>query len=67
MIQAGFTKQEPTGRRHRWQNIFATHDLGDGALNLEEFSKLVTSPKLSFWMSRLAEAITLAPFSVLFS
>ncbi|CAE7527122.1 Cacna1h [Symbiodinium pilosum] len=28
-------------------------DSGDGALNLEEFSKLVTSPKLSFWMSQL--------------
>lgn len=26
---------------------------GDGTLNLEEFSKLVSSPKLKFWMSQL--------------
>jgi len=28
-------------------------DSGDGAINFEEFSKLVTSPKLKFWMSQL--------------
>ena len=28
-------------------------DSGDGALSLEEFSKLVSSPKLKFWMSGL--------------
>lgn len=28
-------------------------DSGDGALNVEEFAKLVSSPKLNFWMSQL--------------
>eukprot|EP00913_Durusdinium_trenchii_P018294 g17187.t1 len=28
-------------------------ETGDGAINLEEFSKLVQSPKLKFWMSQL--------------
>ena len=36
---------------------------GDGALNLEEFSKLVTSPKLSFWMRRLAHSWSVRCFS----
>ncbi|CAE7570921.1 Catsper1, partial [Symbiodinium sp. CCMP2456] len=26
---------------------------GDGAINFDEFSKLVASPKLKFWMSQL--------------
>ncbi|CAJ1420432.1 unnamed protein product [Effrenium voratum] len=33
-----------------FQNMDST---GDGAINLEEFSKLVQSPKLKFWMSQL--------------
>ena len=36
------------------KKVFATMDKsGDGALNMEEFAKLVKSPKLKFWMSRL--------------
>jgi len=36
------------------KKLFKTIDSsGDGAINLEEFSKLVKSPKLQFWMSQL--------------
>ncbi|CAE6970920.1 Catsper1 [Symbiodinium sp. CCMP2592] len=36
------------------KKLFQTMDFsGDGAINLEEFSKLVKSPKLKFWMSQL--------------
>lgn len=36
------------------KKLFATMDSsGDGAINFEEFSKLVKSPKLRFWMSQL--------------
>jgi len=36
------------------KKVFATMDKsGDGALNMEEFAKLVKSPKLKFWMSQL--------------
>eukprot|EP00435_Cladocopium_sp_Y103_P037611 s944_g10.t1 len=36
------------------RKLFQTMDDScDGAINLEEFSKLVTSPKLKFWMSQL--------------
>lgn len=36
------------------KNLFQTMDQsGDGAINLEEFAKLVKSPKLKFWMSQL--------------
>ncbi|CAE7875696.1 Cacna1i [Symbiodinium microadriaticum] len=36
------------------RRLFQTMDeTGDGTLNFEEFSKLVTSPKLKFWMSQL--------------
>eukprot|EP00434_Breviolum_minutum_P018089 symbB.v1.2.015954.t2/scaffold1204.1/size131571/1 len=36
------------------KRLFQTMDsTGDGAINLEEFSKLVQSPKLKFWMSQL--------------
>lgn len=36
------------------KKLFSTIDLsGDGSINLEEFSKLVKSPKLQFWMSQL--------------
>jgi len=36
------------------KRLFQTMDAsGDGAINLEEFSKLVKSPKLKFWMSQL--------------
>ncbi|CAE7553116.1 CACNA1I [Symbiodinium pilosum] len=36
------------------KRLFQTiDDSGDGTLNLEEFSKLVQSPKLKFWMSQL--------------
>ncbi|CAJ1424260.1 unnamed protein product [Effrenium voratum] len=36
------------------KRLFQTiDDSGDGAINLEEFSKLVQSPKLKFWMSQL--------------
>ncbi|CAE7352887.1 Catsper1 [Symbiodinium sp. CCMP2456] len=36
------------------RKLFQTIDSsGDGAINLEEFEKLVQSPKLSFWMSQL--------------
>ena len=33
------------------KRLFQTIDIsGDGAINLEEFAKLVSSPKLQFWM-----------------
>ena len=36
------------------KSLFQTMDQsGDGSINLEEFSKLVKSPKLKFWMSQL--------------
>jgi len=36
------------------KRLFLTMDSsGDGALSMEEFSKLVQSPKLKFWMSQL--------------
>eukprot|EP00435_Cladocopium_sp_Y103_P046752 s144_g13.t1 len=36
------------------KKLFQTMDFsGDGAINLEEFAKLVKSPKLKFWMSQL--------------
>ncbi|CAJ1425181.1 unnamed protein product, partial [Effrenium voratum] len=36
------------------RNLFQSMDAsGDGAINLEEFAKLVKSPKLKFWMSQL--------------
>ncbi|CAJ1400755.1 unnamed protein product [Effrenium voratum] len=36
------------------RGLFQTMDAsGDGAINLEEFAKLVKSPKLKFWMSQL--------------
>jgi len=36
------------------RKLFQTMDAsGDGTINLEEFSKLVTNPKLNFWMSQL--------------
>jgi len=36
------------------KKLFQTMDFsGDGAINLQEFSKLVKSPKLKFWMSQL--------------
>lgn len=36
------------------KKLFSTIDYsGDGSINLEEFSKLVKSPKLQFWMSQL--------------
>ncbi|CAE7362849.1 unnamed protein product [Symbiodinium sp. CCMP2592] len=36
------------------KKLFKTIDSsGDGAINLQEFSKLVKSPKLQFWMSQL--------------
>ncbi|CAE7346178.1 SCN11A [Symbiodinium natans] len=36
------------------RKLFQTMDSsGDGAINLEEFAKLVQSPKLRFWMSQL--------------
>ena len=36
------------------RKLFQTMDSGgDGTINLEEFSKLVTNPKLNFWMSQL--------------
>ncbi|OLQ08452.1 Sodium channel protein type 11 subunit alpha [Symbiodinium microadriaticum] len=36
------------------RKLFQTMDAsGDGAINLEEFAKLVQSPKLRFWMSQL--------------
>ncbi|CAJ1386040.1 unnamed protein product [Effrenium voratum] len=36
------------------KKLFQTMDFsGDGSINLEEFSKLVKSPKLKFWMSQL--------------
>eukprot|EP00438_Fugacium_kawagutii_P019746 Skav227352 [mRNA] locus=scaffold1665:123639:126939:+ [translate_table: standard] len=36
------------------KKLFQTMDAsGDGAINLQEFSKLVKSPKLKFWMSQL--------------
>eukprot|EP00439_Symbiodinium_sp_Y106_P081892 s644_g21.t1 len=36
------------------KKVFATMDKsGDGALNMEDFAKLVKSPKLKFWMSQL--------------
>jgi len=36
------------------KRLFQTMDAsGDGAISLEEFSKLVKSPKLKFWMSQL--------------
>lgn len=36
------------------RRLFQTmDDSNDGAISLEEFSKLVTSPKLKFWMSQL--------------
>ncbi|CAL1141585.1 unnamed protein product [Cladocopium goreaui] len=36
------------------RKLFQTMDQsGDGTLNLEEFAKLVTNPKLKFWMSQL--------------
>ena len=36
------------------RKLFHTVDsAGDGTINLEEFSKLVTNPKLNFWMSQL--------------
>jgi len=36
------------------RKLFQTiDDSGDGAINLEEFAKLVQSPKLQFWMSQL--------------
>ena len=36
------------------KKLFQTMDFsGDGSINLEEFSKLVKSPKLKFWMSAL--------------
>ena len=37
------------------KKLFQTIDSsGDGAICFEEFAKLVTSPKLQFWMSQLA-------------
>jgi len=36
------------------KKLFMTMDAsGDGSINLEEFAKLVKSPKLKFWMSQL--------------
>eukprot|EP00913_Durusdinium_trenchii_P007244 g6808.t1 len=36
------------------KKLFQTMDAsGDGAINLQEFAKLVKSPKLKFWMSQL--------------
>ncbi|CAE7206989.1 CACNA1I [Symbiodinium natans] len=36
------------------RKLFSTMDAsGDGAINLQEFAKLVQSPKLRFWMSQL--------------
>mmetsp|Transcript_41501 Transcript_41501/g.96560 ORF Transcript_41501/g.96560 Transcript_41501/m.96560 type:complete len:734 (+) Transcript_41501:67-2268(+) len=36
------------------KKLFQSMDVsGDGAINLEEFSKLVASPKLKFWMGQL--------------
>ncbi|CAK9101134.1 Sodium channel protein [Durusdinium trenchii] len=36
------------------KSLFQTMDQsGDGSINLEEFAKLVKSPKLKFWMSQL--------------
>lgn len=36
------------------KRLFQTiDDSGDGAINFQEFSKLVQSPKLKFWMSQL--------------
>eukprot|EP00435_Cladocopium_sp_Y103_P058718 s828_g20.t1 len=36
------------------RKLFQTMDAsGDGTINLEEFAKLVTNPKLKFWMSQL--------------
>ena len=36
------------------RKLFQTMDAsGDGAINLQEFAKLVKSPKLRFWMSQL--------------
>ncbi|CAJ1388883.1 unnamed protein product [Effrenium voratum] len=36
------------------KRLFQTIDIsGDGAINLEEFAKLVSSPKLQFWMGQL--------------
>lgn len=40
--------------KRKVRKLFQTMDDScDGAINLEEFSKLVTSPKLKFWMSQL--------------
>lgn len=36
------------------KRLFQTiDDSGDGAINFQEFSKLVQSPKLKFWMAQL--------------
>ena len=36
------------------KKLFQTIDVsGDGTINIEEFAKLVQSPKMKFWMSQL--------------
>jgi len=48
-------KEKDIAMYHRKvKKLFATMDSsGDGAINFDEFSKLVKSPKLRFWMSQL--------------
>jgi len=47
-------EKDITQYNRKVKKLFATMDSsGDGAINFEEFSKLVKSPKLRFWMSQL--------------
>ena len=45
------------------KRLFQTiDDSGDGAINFQEFSKLVQSPKLKFWMSQLDTRLIVKAF-----
>ena len=40
------------------KRLFQTiDDSGDGTINFQEFSKLVQSPKLKFWMAQLVPSL----------